>query len=1191
MRAVALWVDKVHDRENNEQCIYDLAFKPDGSQLVVAAGTRVLVYDTADGALVQPLKGHKDAVYCVAYARDGKRFASGGADKQVIIWTAKLEGILKYSHHDSIQCMAYNPMTHQLVSCSCSDFGLWSSEQKSVSKHRTGSGGRVTSCSWNTDGTYLALGLASGIVSIRGRSGEEVVRLERPGGAAVWGVCWSPSKLEGVGDLLAVADWGRALSFYNVSGQPAGRERSLPHDPTFVTYFPQGDYLVVGGSGGEALAYAHDGTNLGALAQHSGTWLWCCHVHPDSRHLALGCQDGTIAYYELGFSTVHSLYRERYAFRENMTDVVVQHLVTEEKVRIKCRDLVKKLAIYNQRLAVQLPECIVVYQVGADPRDMQYKVKEKVHQKVDCSLLVVCARHLVLCQERHLQCLSLQGTRERQWLLPAAIRYIKVLGGPPGREGLLVGTKDGQVLQLLVDNPFPISLLRASCAVRCLDVSPDRRKLALVDDKATLLVFDLTSKELLYQEPNANSVAWNAYNADLLCFTGGESLGLKAGPFPVLRQKLQGFVVGFAGARVFCLHYGSVSAVEVPLSPCLHQYLEANMFREALAVARMGASPDDWRSIARAALGQLVLDVARTALIHLRDWPLLKLVADVEECRTRGESDAALLARVHAHEGRFSEAARLFKRAGCAQAALDMYADLGLFDLAREQVGPESKEARVLLRRKAEWARSSRDPRAAANLFLLAGDALQAVQVLGQHGNVDALVELSQRLDRREHEALSRCAELLLKLGQSAAAAEIYRRTGDNEALLKLYVEGGHWEEALAMVEDQPESQREVQAGYARWLAENDRFADAQKAFCAAGCREEALTVLEQLARNAVDEHRFREAGHCYWLLAGQFLQWAATEEERSSERESLLGRHTELQRLADIYYVYHNVHRYIEEPFTAFLPEALFHMARYLLIELSRSASSYDAVPGVSLVGVLYALCKQSCNLGAYGLARRCHERLAKMAVPPRFREALALSALAVRAKPFSDAQDLLPVCYRCSATNPLLSSSHQCVRCGQPFVHSFATLEVLPLVEYSLADGISDQEALEILDGDLKPQMSQQRNGRKSDVIMSTFQALNVEREEESVGAPWGLEDGSSPEAPTLDGEALATLGPRNVVVCRRPAPLRHRFFRNVVPDVSVVSCPSCAKVFHSDDYEMQTLQHGCCPYCQTSVEGLSL
>ena len=32
---------------------------------------------------------------------------------------------------------------------------------------------------------------------------------------------------------------------------------------------------------------------------------------PDSSYIAVGCQDGTIAYYQLIFSTVHGLYKER----------------------------------------------------------------------------------------------------------------------------------------------------------------------------------------------------------------------------------------------------------------------------------------------------------------------------------------------------------------------------------------------------------------------------------------------------------------------------------------------------------------------------------------------------------------------------------------------------------------------------------------------------------------------------------------------------------------------------------------------------------------------------------------------------------------------------------------------------------------------------------------------------------------
>ncbi len=75
-------------------------------------------------------------MYCVAYAHNGKRFASGGADKTVIVWTSKAEGILKYTHNDSIQCLAYNPVSQQLASATATDVGLWSPEAKSVSKHK-----------------------------------------------------------------------------------------------------------------------------------------------------------------------------------------------------------------------------------------------------------------------------------------------------------------------------------------------------------------------------------------------------------------------------------------------------------------------------------------------------------------------------------------------------------------------------------------------------------------------------------------------------------------------------------------------------------------------------------------------------------------------------------------------------------------------------------------------------------------------------------------------------------------------------------------------------------------------------------------------------------------------------------------------------------------------------------------------
>ena len=55
----------------------------------------------------------------------------------------------------------------RLLLITCTFTGLWSPEQKSVSKHKVNS--RVTACSWTNDGQYLALGLFNGLVTIRNK--------------------------------------------------------------------------------------------------------------------------------------------------------------------------------------------------------------------------------------------------------------------------------------------------------------------------------------------------------------------------------------------------------------------------------------------------------------------------------------------------------------------------------------------------------------------------------------------------------------------------------------------------------------------------------------------------------------------------------------------------------------------------------------------------------------------------------------------------------------------------------------------------------------------------------------------------------------------------------------------------------------------------------------------------------------
>jgi hypothetical protein len=341
VRSLLSWSDRVPEKDGVRPQVHDMAFSPDGAQLIVACGNRVLMYNAPTGELQQSLKGHKDTLYCVAYSRDGKRFASGGADKTIIIWTAKAEGILKYSHNEAVQCLAYNPVTASLASATATDFGLWSPEQKAVTKHKVSS--RVTCISWTNDGTCLALGHFSGHISLRDKEGGEQLVIER--NAPVWSISWNPTRDEAY-ELLAVACWDQTLSFYDASGGQVGRDRSLGFDPCCVRHFANGEYLCVGGSDKQASLWTKEGVNLTSLLSVEG-WVWSCEPRPGHNQLAVGSSDGSISVHQLIFATVHGLYRERYAYRDVMTDVVVHNMMSEQRLRIRCKDYVRKVAIYN----------------------------------------------------------------------------------------------------------------------------------------------------------------------------------------------------------------------------------------------------------------------------------------------------------------------------------------------------------------------------------------------------------------------------------------------------------------------------------------------------------------------------------------------------------------------------------------------------------------------------------------------------------------------------------------------------------------------------------------------------------------------------------------------------------------------------------------------------------------------------
>lgn len=430
------------------------------------------------------------------------------------------------------------------------------------------------------------------------------------------------------------------------------------------------------------------------------------------------------------------------------------------------------------------------------------------------------------------------------------------------------------------------------------------------------------------------------------------------------------------------------------------------------------------------------------------------------------------------------------------------------------------------------------------------------------------------------------CAYYFKKLDNPGYAAETYLKIGDLKSLVQLHVETQRWDEAFALGEKHPEFKDDIYVPYAQWLAENDRFEEAQKAFHKAGRQREAVRVLEQLTHNAVVESRFNDAAYYYWMLSMQCLDIA----QDPAQKDVMLDKFRHFQHLAELYHGYHAIQRYTEEPFSFHLPETLFNISRFLLHSLTK-----DTPLGISKVNTLFTLAKQSKALGAYKLARHAYDKLQGLQIPARFQKSIELGSLTIRSKPFHDSEELVPLCYRCSTNNPLLNNlGNVCINCRQPFVFSASSYEVLHLVEFYLEEGITDEEAVSLIDLEAP---RHKRENKWQEITSNNSQTLRLDETMDSMGdddpftAKLSFEQGGSEFVPVVvNRSVLRSMSRRDVLIKRWPPPLQWQYFRSLLPDASITMCPSCFQMFHSEDYELLVLQHTCCPYCRRRIDDSS-
>lgn len=1111
MAAKVLWSDSVPEKDGVKSSVNDVAISPDGTRALVAVGKLVLLYSAENGDLLESLRGHKDTVYCVDFSSDGTRFASGGADNVVVIWKTTPQGgqgVLKFTHTAPIQRVKYNPVKVQLASCSDVDFGFWTPDQKQVVKEKVAS--RILAASWSSDGALLALGLVSGVISVRNQKGEEVHRVERK--APVWCLAFVPStapasKVVGAnspaatagqsGDLemLAVGCWDKTLSLYKLTAGATPKvqtERALRYYPCSLglagSTGSKSHYLIISGSNKKVTLYSKEGIRLAELATKD-SWVWGCACQTGSDRVILGADSGAIDLVQMSFEPVHALFKEKYAYRENLTDVVIHHLTGDRKVRIKCKDLIQRISLYKNKLAVQLSDKVCVYESSVDEAmDLHFKARKERMTISDqqCDLMTVTSSHLLFCRANILELYSFDGQRQRVWQMEASICFMKVEGGPDGREGILLGLLNGVVAKLYVDNPFPLELTNIGSPILLADLCQYRTKLATVDSKHTLIVTDLKTHESLMTIQGVLSVSFNSEVDDMLCYTTETSifvvsgLGVIRSPEPQ-EQHTTGLAIGFQGHKIFCLLKGSIVTIDVPQSANIERAIEGGDIMGAYRSACLGATEADWKLLAIRSLRLNSLSIAKSSFARLKDTKYLSLIETMEQRTTSstGQSDASdrrrggngdgagvgldlsWQAELLAYEGNHQEAAKTYSRAGKVLEAIRLFTDLRKWNEAKMFAQNAGQgDLQYLTMQQAKWLQEINDWKGAAELFLSMGQHLQAAKIVvdsSEPGWQSVLMDVVRACPQENVEAITFCGESFAKSNDDELAREAYEKVGDISKLMSLYAKKQMWTEA-AKLADEHEGKFDVSVflPYAEWLVSQDRYEDAMDAYKKADRRDLSRKVLEELTFNAVSESRFRDAAYYFWMLS----------KEPDADDPAAQA---ECERKADLYFAYATVHAYVTDPFTSHQPETLFQVARFIINSLGNA----EVIPhGISKASTLYTLARQAMKLGAFKLARHAYDRLGKLQIPARRQGEVELDMLIIQAKPVRDDTDHLPVCYRCSSTNPPLNpftnkfaKGDVCTSCGHPFVRSFINFDVLPLVEFVPDPSISDEEAMDLI------------------------------------------------------------------------------------------------------------------------------
>ena len=278
-----------------------IAFSPDSTTLAVGTYRSVQFWSLTgnEAKSAGEWKGHTDTVRCLTYTKDGLSLAAGGGmpgvNGEIRIWDTKAQKELEMfgDHTDVVNGVAFSPDGKRLASGSADkSVRIWEvAGGKQTGLMRDHSDAVLGMC-WSPDGRYaVSCGADWSIKVWDPIAGKRVYSVGAHDGA-VNSVVFSP---DGKGLLSSSADKSAKLWSFGADNSTA--VRSLSGHTMYVlgaAFSGDGKVAATASADGTVILWkTADGARLATL-KDARDWVYTVAFSPDGKLLAAGCWDGTV---------------------------------------------------------------------------------------------------------------------------------------------------------------------------------------------------------------------------------------------------------------------------------------------------------------------------------------------------------------------------------------------------------------------------------------------------------------------------------------------------------------------------------------------------------------------------------------------------------------------------------------------------------------------------------------------------------------------------------------------------------------------------------------------------------------------------------------------------------------------------------------------------------------------------------